>query len=403
MKFNMKSYRENDHLVICLEGKITADNTDKISAEINVLRAENPGTCIEIDADALEYISSAGLRMLLTLRKEQGEPLSVRNVTPDVYDVFEITGFNSILNVKRKMREISTDGCSVIGEGSCGTVYRLDADTVVKVFKEHVSLPEIENEREMARQAFIKGIPTAIPFDIVRVGNQYGSVFEMLKATNCSDVIISEPEKMPAILKDYADFLKSLHHIEMEPGRLPEMRMTYRQYIGKVEHLLPENVCSRMRQLLDDMPADLHVVHGDIQLKNLMLSNGEMILIDMDSLSTGDPVFDFAGLFMTYKAFNEDEPDNTLNFSGLSKETCDEIWETTLENYFGSRKSDDSDVIIDKIRLLGYLRFLYVLVEKKHGRPELMEVRLQHTVSHLTELCGLVRDLSLKTHLFKLR
>ena len=41
-----------------------------------------------------------------------------------------------------------------------------------------------------------------------------------------------------------------------------------------------------------------------------MISRGEMILIDMDHLALGDPVFEFAGLFAAYIAFNEDDPDD---------------------------------------------------------------------------------------------
>ena len=57
---------------------------------------------IELDFEKLEYISSAGLRVLLSLIKEmedRGE-FKVKNVTPEVMDVFEVTGFINFLNIE---------------------------------------------------------------------------------------------------------------------------------------------------------------------------------------------------------------------------------------------------------------------------------------------------------------
>lgn len=70
-------------------------------------------------AKKLEYISSAGLRVLLKLTKSVGE-VSIVNVSPEVYEIFDVTGFTSILNVKKALREISVDGCEVIGAGGAG-------------------------------------------------------------------------------------------------------------------------------------------------------------------------------------------------------------------------------------------------------------------------------------------
>ncbi len=39
----------------------------------------------------------------------------------------------------------------------------------------------IKNEQRLAKRAFVKGVPTAISYDIVKVGDKYGSVFELLR------------------------------------------------------------------------------------------------------------------------------------------------------------------------------------------------------------------------------
>lgn len=89
---------------------------------------------LKLDAKNLEYISSAGLRVLLKLRKEQPD-LEISHVSNDVYAIFEVTGFTDLLTIKRQLREISVEGCKILGKGGSGTVYRLSEDTIVKVFK----------------------------------------------------------------------------------------------------------------------------------------------------------------------------------------------------------------------------------------------------------------------------
>ena len=80
----------------------------------------------------------------------------------------------------KKLRNISIEGCEQIGTGSSGTVYRIEPDAIVKVFYPGIGLDRIEREQNNARTAFVNGINTAIPFDIVRVGNLYGTVYELI-------------------------------------------------------------------------------------------------------------------------------------------------------------------------------------------------------------------------------
>ena len=73
----------------------------------------------------MEYISSAGLRVLLKLTKIVGD-VTVNNVSGEVYEIFDVTSFTEILNVKKAMRKVSVKGLEKIGEGGNGIVYRLN-------------------------------------------------------------------------------------------------------------------------------------------------------------------------------------------------------------------------------------------------------------------------------------
>ena len=92
---------------IKISGRIDSNNAKQFEDE---LLAVAGAADVTLDAAELEYISSAGLRVLLKLKKNAGGEVSVINASNDVYDIFEVTGFTNILAVKKAIREISVDG-----------------------------------------------------------------------------------------------------------------------------------------------------------------------------------------------------------------------------------------------------------------------------------------------------
>ena len=82
----------------------------------------------------------------------------------------------------RKYREVSVEGCKRIGRGAKGDVYRYDDELIIKVYNQNNTYSDVEREIAMARKAFILGIPTAISFGIVSVGDKYGAMYELVDA-----------------------------------------------------------------------------------------------------------------------------------------------------------------------------------------------------------------------------
>ena len=60
----------------------------------------------------------------------------------------KITGFTRMMHIEKGLRHVSVDGCEVIGMGGVGTVYRINDDTIIKVFREGTTLAEVEKEVE---------------------------------------------------------------------------------------------------------------------------------------------------------------------------------------------------------------------------------------------------------------
>lgn len=87
-------------LTVALEGRLDTTTAPKLEEE---LRSSVGGiTRLVFDVEKLEYISSAGLRVLLAMQKlmnRQGAML-LRNVNEAVMEVFEVTGFSDILRIE---------------------------------------------------------------------------------------------------------------------------------------------------------------------------------------------------------------------------------------------------------------------------------------------------------------
>ena len=100
------------HITLRLAGRIDANNAQEWEAKL--LPEAGQGNNLVLDAEELEYISSAGLRVLLKLRKI-AENVRVINASQDVFNILEVTGFTELLNVRKKLREVSIEGCEFIG------------------------------------------------------------------------------------------------------------------------------------------------------------------------------------------------------------------------------------------------------------------------------------------------
>ena len=381
----IKSELNNEILTVGLQGHIDSNNAADVEAEITEARGSGDIKNVVIDMQDLQYISSAGLRILLRLKKIYPE-LRVVNVNSEVYEILNITGFSEMMNVQKAYRELTVEGCEVIGQGANGKVYRIDPDTIVKVYYKPDALPDIERERELARTALILGIPTAIPYDIVKVGEGYGSVFELLNAKSFAKLIQDDPEKTDEVIAMSVDLLKKIHGTLVNPDKMPDMKKVAQNWAAFLKDYLPEENFNKLVSLVDGVPEDLHMLHGDYHLKNIMLQDEEVLLIDMDTLCTGHPVFEFASIFNAYQGYSELDHDNMLQFLGIPYETGSHIWEKTLELYFDGRSKEEIEAIADKAKIIGYTRNMRRLIRRDALENEKGRAEVENCKKHILEL-----------------
>lgn len=337
---------DNDVLTIALNGRIDSVNAAVVEQEILKIRSENKELNVEVDAEKLEYISSAGLRILLRLQKGEKNKILVKNTSPSVYDIFDVTGFVEILDVKKALRKVSIDGCKVVGKGGTATVYRLDSDTIVKVFREGTPLHIIEQENARAKNAFKFGVQTAISFDVVQVGKSLGVVYELINSKDLLTCMEEDKANYKKYVVEFANFVRAMHSIEVDIDRFPSSRNTMVQYLKYLEgRFASAEEVKKMQALWEIVPESNHFIHGDCHVGNVMIQDNELMFIDLAANASGHPVTDMISMYFCYyfcARYNVENPNDVLMRS-FTKEECMDIWLTFIAAYL---QTEDKALIL---------------------------------------------------------
>ena len=364
----MEKRFENGTLTIFIADSLTADNAEKFFNDVNSLCSScHDYNSLVINADGLKCISSAGLKILLKLsklNKDSGKNFSVQDVPPEIYNVFKVAGFNKLMTVIKKLREISINDCPLIGEGRSSKVFRIDPETVVKCFYPNVRLDNIIHELEMDKKVFLLDIPTAISYDLVKIGDSYGAVFELIAADTVGHAITNNIDKFDEITKKFADLYKKIHSTKLKADSgFPSVKTKWLDWLDGMKNYYTSEEFDFMNKMLDSIPERYTMIHCDFHENNVLYQNGELIIIDMADVGFGHPILDLAGgAFRTHCSIM---PDRKATH-GLSPENMLRFWDTVLKFYFDIDDNNLLNEIKEVCEAFGFLRS--ALFPMKHSQ-----------------------------------
>ncbi len=381
----MKVVEEKNTLTVFLEGEINAQNTDVLQKEIDALLAAHPEAEILFDADKLTFISSAGLRMLLaTQKKLKNKKLTLLNVSRDVYDIFDMTKFTNLMNIEKKLREINVEGAEIVGKGRSSTVYRIDPETIVKLYTAGVPLAKIKQEIDLAKKAFLAGIPTPISYDLVRCGEAYGVVFEMLgEADTVGHALTSHIDEFDVITGKFVDTYKIIHNADIKDmGGFSSLKDTWHTWADGMNSPdgFNDEETAMLHKLIDTVPDRSTMVHCDYHAGNVMYQKGEIVVIDMADIGYGHPIFDLAGNAF-HARYSGSETRQKVH--GMNQENMLRFYNTLLSMYFGVNDEARLEEIKTLCDAFGLLRG--ALFPRKHVQiaPELKAFHVEETRKNL--------------------
>jgi uncharacterized protein (TIGR02172 family) len=355
----MNSSLNGTELTISLSGRIDSSNAAEKEREMLEAIASAPECSVIFDAEDLEYISSAGLRSVLKIKKEKKD-VRIINVSRDVYDIFEMTGFTEVMDIEKALRQFSVDGLEKVGQGGTAAVYRLDDDKMIKVFKPVYPIDTIKNEKKMAQKLFFAGIPTAVPYDVVKCGESIGVIYEMLNSSSLQDLIVKEPENEEKYVYMMADLLQKTSKIRVEGLKDGVERLLRACAVLPQYGIATEEEKAKYDAILKNIPKSEDFTHGDFHPGNIMMSDGELMLIDLSSAAYGHIIIELSGVCTYFAAMsNILKPEYYMGFSGgIVPDRAKRLWNVFKDHFFAGKSGDFIAKAEVQIMAVSYLRLL---------------------------------------------
>ena len=302
--------------------------------------------------------------------------------------------FNSDKARYRKYREVSVDGCRLLGSGLKGDVYRYDEELILKVYNRSNTYRDVEREIEQSRRAFVLGIPTAISFGIVSVGDRSGAMYELMDSETLTTYLAANPSKIDYYAGVMANLARTIHGTQAgENDCFPDARDRFRAYVANGIARSDGELGDRCMRLIDGIPQTRHLIHGDFHTSNVFLQNTEALLIDMDRLAVGSPILELGNLYLYYAAPGNHDPDGTDPYLGIPYATCRRFFDLFLKHYLQTEDETHLRNVKDQAALLGHLRRINRYW--KSGAPAEKDRRdLDGLVRETKELLGRVDSLN---------
>lgn len=364
---DMKTEFNDGILTVCLGKRVDSANCGEVENEIfDAIGKYSPETAV-LDCSELTYIASAGLRVVLMLAKSV-KKLSAVNVSREVYEIFELTGYTEMIEVKRVLRKMSVDGCRIVGRGFSSEVYRYDRETVIKLYGQRVTLERIINETKSAKKSFVAGIPTAIPYDVVECGDRYGTVFELIDADTLSKNFMDHPEKFDELMEKYVALLKHFHSTPAINGDFPNIREKYHLWASGLKKYMTDDEVAVLDRLIDAVPTRQTMIHVDCHSGNIMVQNGNLMFVDMADVSIGHPLFDIGAEYFHYVIMRETSLGAKVIF-GVEPEDAElplRVWDRLVERYFDKCSDSQMADVRKMLKYFGCLRCLIMVAKHAH-------------------------------------
>jgi uncharacterized protein (TIGR02172 family) len=342
-----------------------------------------------LDFDGLDYVSSAGLRVILSAHKKMSAAhgsMVLKNVSEAIAGVFEITGCDSILNYERKLRQLPVAGLEMIAKGANGECYKVDDETVLKLYYEYIDDASAAKEKALAKKAFVAGVPTAISYDVVASGNRRGVLFEMLKADTLSKYIEKNVHRLDAVVEMYVGFCRQIHAIAGDPNAFPDAVALSCGYVDACD-LFNDRQRAAIKDRLLRAERRNTLIHWDLHPGNIMMQGDRPCLIDMGDMAIGTPYFDlgqikqvlhyYAGMGLCHKII------------GLDDAIALRVWPKFIATYFGNPAPDELDAIDERIRFYRAIKNVFLYLSGSGGeamRSRRKEFIFQMLPGNITEM-----------------
>lgn len=237
------------------------------------------------------------------------------------------------------IKEIDITGLEVVGVGKNAEVFKIDGERILKLYRETVTEEVAYSQYLTSKYAWEFGINTAKVYDYVKCGDRYGIIFEYVTAQKLAKYMTNSGENSRSVANKLGKMLAQFHSIKVDNEKVPPLKTVYRRKVERFSKFMTPEQIERAVALIDLLPGKPVVLHGDFHKGNIFVRDGEFLVIDLDNMSVGSPMFDFIKMYCTEKITLSDLPDDLAMYyinAGVTDETILEYMLDILEGYFGT-------------------------------------------------------------------
>lgn len=235
------------------------------------------------------------------------------------------------------MKEYRSEDLTLLGKGGTGCVYRINDEQVLKTYRDNITLEELMQKKEAIRHLLVKDIPAMFSFEIVRIDDGYGIVYEMLKDSSVAESIMKNPSCLEELGMKMGNLFRQMHDADVS-GCLPSFRERISGWVSEAEEtgFITGHCAKTMRNLIDSIPEGSSLIHSDFHEGNVKIFNGDLLLIDLDEIAYGNPLYDLAFHFNNHILASKVAA-ICLKSVGMLPEYCKRIYAIELDAYFNGR------------------------------------------------------------------
>lgn len=341
----------DSEVLVSIDGFIDSVTHEEFAKTITEIHDDNLNKKLVLDFKKVKMITSACIRCLMVFEKNKYD-FEMLNVSREVFTVFKLTGVSALFDINTKAISVCTDGCKVLGKGYTSEVFRLDNETIVKVYYNIDDIEDIDGairERMIAKQAFIKGVPTEISFGLCESNGMPGLVYELVNANTLMSVLVEDDNNIDKYIKDYVKLVKKVHEFDNTGmNGIYDLKKDYLKDADFIKQYIPAKCYEAITKLKDEIPDSNHLLHGDCHPGNVMLTEKGMLFIDLSDMGFGDEKFDLMFLYRTLKLFSL-LPNDTYP---LKKEQSHKLWDAFISEYY---KDKDDAYVQNELRTIKLL------------------------------------------------
>ena len=296
-KINLNFEVVSGVVYIAPAGRIDSTNAKDFGNAVSSIRQKYSNAELVFDCSQLTYISSAGLRVLLNFNKKEKTPIKLENVSQAVSDILNVTGFSTIFDVSRPIRDISDEQLNFMGMSSGISLYRMTNDTILKLYPTWQKLDDIKKELKYTKAALLSGVPALISYEIVTYQGRYGIIYEMPHVKTVSSLIVFQQWKLEQYAEEMGKTLKLINSCTLQ-DTLPKTSEIFTEKALKMDKYFTKEEIHNLISIIHAIPSANTVVYGKYYPGNVFVMNDELILIDMSTISCGNPIYDLGISYM---------------------------------------------------------------------------------------------------------